>query len=239
MKKTQFTDLILFENDRVMVVNKPPMLSSLDERFAEAPSLLRMAKAHDPELRLCHRLDKETSGALILAKDDESYRFISMEFEHRRIVKKYHAVVEGIQQFEMEEVDLPIGTGRNGLMRVDFGSGKDALTYFQSVQFFRHYTLVECTPITGRTHQIRVHLAARKAVIANDTAYGAKVPHLSAIKRKFNIGKFEEEKPMIQRFALHARAVKFRWDEGQEVEVTAPYPKDMDVLLKQLEKWDS
>lgn len=68
MKKIQFTDLILFENDRVMVVNKPPMLSSLDERFADAPSLLRMAKAHDPELRLCHRLDKETSGALILAK---------------------------------------------------------------------------------------------------------------------------------------------------------------------------
>lgn len=239
MKKIQFTDLILFENDRVMVVNKPPMLSSLDERFADAPSLLRMAKAHDPELRLCHRLDKETSGALILAKDDDSYRFISMEFEHRRILKKYHAVVEGIQQFEMEEVDLPIGTGRNGLMRVDFGSGKEALTYFQSVQFFRHYTLVECTPITGRTHQIRVHLAARKAVIANDTAYGAKVPYLSAIKRKFNIGKFEEENPMIQRFALHARAIKFRWDEEQEVEVTAPYPKDMEVFLKQLEKWDS
>lgn len=239
MKKLEFTDLVLFENDQVVVVNKPPMLSSLDERFTEAPSLLRMAKAFNDDLRLCHRLDKETSGALILAKDDETYRFVSMEFEHRRVLKKYHAVVEGIHQFEMEEVDLPIGTGRSGLMRVDFGSGKEALTYFNSIQYFRHFTLVECTPITGRTHQIRVHLAARKATIANDTSYGAKVPFLSQIKRKFNLAKFEEEKPMINRFALHARALKFRCAEGVEVEVTAPYPKDMEVFLKQLEKWDS
>jgi 23S rRNA pseudouridine955/2504/2580 synthase len=239
MKKTTFADLVIFENDRVVVVNKPPMLSSLDERFTEAPSVLRLAKAHNADLRLCHRLDKETSGALILAKDDEAYRFISMEFEHRRVIKKYHAIVEGIHQFEMEEVDLPIGTGRNGLMRIDFGGGKDALTYFQSLNYFRHYTLVECTPITGRTHQIRVHLAARKAIIANDTAYGAKVPYLSELKRRFNLGKFEEEKPMIHRFALHARSIKFRCSETEEVSAEADYPNDFKVFLKQLEKYDS
>ncbi|MFN3528341.1 MAG: RluA family pseudouridine synthase [Bacteroidia bacterium] len=239
MKKLQFTDLILFENDRVVVVNKPPMLSSLDERFADAPSVLRLAKAYHADLRLCHRIDKETSGALILAKDDESYRFISMEFEHRRVIKKYHAIVEGIHQFDMQEVDLPIGTGRNGLMRIDFGSGKESLTYFQSLQYYRHYTLVECTPITGRTHQIRVHLASLKAVIANDTAYGAKVPYLSQLKRKFNLGKFEEESPMIRRFALHARQVKFRFAEDEEIEVTADYPNDFQVFLKQLDKYDS
>lgn len=239
MKKIKFTDLILLENDHVLVVNKPPMLSSLDERFADAPSVLRMAKAHDPDLRLCHRLDKETSGALVLAKTDEAYRFVSMEFEHRRVLKKYHALVEGIHQFEMEEVDMPIGPGRAGLMKIDFGGGKEALTYFNSIEYFRHYTLLECMPITGRTHQIRVHLAARKAVIANDTAYHAKVPFLSSIKRNFNMGKFDEERPMINRLALHAHSIKLRCAAEVEIEATAPYPNDFSVFLKQLEKYDS
>lgn len=239
MKKVQFTDLILFENDQVVVVNKPPMLSSLDERFADAPSLLRLAKSHHPDLRLCHRLDKETSGALILAKNDAAYRFISMEFEHRRVVKKYHAIVEGLHQFDMEEVDLPIGPFRNGLMKVDFGGGKEALTYFKSIAYFRHFTLVECTPITGRTHQIRVHLAARKAVITNDIAYGGKPPMLSNFKRNYNLGKFDEERPLIGRLALHAHSVTFRYAEDQEVTATAVYAPDFGVLLKQLEKYDS
>lgn len=238
MKWPPLQDMILFENENVVVVNKPPHLSSLDERIVENPSLLKIARAHHPELRLCHRLDKETSGALILAKNDETYRYVSMEFEHRRVLKRYHAVIEGIHRFDQLEVDLPIGPSRNGLMKIDFKEGKEALTYFNSLAYFRHYTLVECTPITGRTHQIRVHLAAQKAIIAGDSAYGGKAPLLSRIKRKYNIGEFEEERPMIGRFALHAYQIKFMASDGVEVDVTAPYPKDIQVLLKQLEKYD-
>lgn len=238
MKWPAFQDMILFENDQVIVVNKPPHLSSLDERFQEKTSLLQLARAYNPDLRLCHRLDKETSGALILAKNDETYRYVSMEFEHRRVLKRYHAVIEGIHRFEQLEVDLPIGSGRNGLMRVDFKEGKEALTYFNSLRYFRHFTLVECTPITGRTHQIRVHLAAQKAVITGDTAYNGKMPMLSRLKRKYNLGEFEEERPMINRFALHAQAITFYAADGVEVSVEAPCPKDFEVLLKQLDKYD-
>lgn len=239
MKAPSFNDLILFENEQVVVVNKPPHLSSLDERFTEKTSLLKLARSYNPELRLCHRLDKETSGVLVLAKDDDTYRTIAMEFEHRRVLKRYHAIVDGIHKFENLEVDLPIGTARNGLMRIDFSEGKDALTYFSSVKYFRHYTLVECTPITGRTHQIRVHLASQKATIAGDLAYGGKEPFLSRLKRKFKISEFEEERPMISRFALHARQIKFNLNESTEINVEAPYPKDIQVFVKQLEKYDN
>jgi 23S rRNA pseudouridine955/2504/2580 synthase len=101
-------------------------------------------------------LDKETSGALIIAKNPEAYRNISMQFEHRQVKKVYHAVIEGTHVFEELFIDLPILNVGKGTVTISKQDGKRAETWFQSLKYFKHYTLVECRPVTGRMHQIRI-----------------------------------------------------------------------------------
>lgn len=238
MKPIQIRDILLYEDEHVLIFNKPPHISSLDERQGLNHSILSIARQYCPTVQLCHRLDKETSGLLVAAKNPETYRSISIEFEKRRVRKIYHAVVGGIQRFEETEVELPIGPAKDGLMRIDFKTGKDAFTIFKSVKFFKHYTLVGCFPVTGRTHQIRVHLASQNAPIVHDPAYGGPIPYLHEVKRKYSFGKFEEPQPMIKRFALHAYSIDFNLN-GIDLHFEAPYPKDFDVLVKLLEKYDS
>ncbi len=238
MKPISILDILLYEDDHLLIFNKPPFVSSLDERQGTAASILSIAREYCPTVQLCHRLDKETSGILVAAKDPETYREVSIEFEKRRVRKIYHAVVGGIHRFDELEVDLPIGPAKDGLMRIDFKTGKDAFTILKSLKFFRHFTLVGCFPVTGRTHQIRVHLASQNAPIVNDPAYGGEAPYLHEIKRKYSFGKFEESQPMIKRFALHARSIQFSIFK-KEFSFEAPYPKDFDVLIKLLEKYDS
>ncbi|HQS04851.1 MAG TPA: RNA pseudouridine synthase, partial [Daejeonella sp.] len=108
MKFPKFEDLILFENNNLIIVNKPAFLSSLDDREGGEINLLRMAKQYSDDAQICHRLDRETSGVLIIAKNPESYRFVSMQFEHRKVNKVYHAVINGTHIFEDLHVDLPI-----------------------------------------------------------------------------------------------------------------------------------
>lgn len=238
MKPIQIKDLVIHQDERLLVINKPPFLSSLDERNGDAPSVLRLLKKEFGDVQLCHRLDKETSGILLVARDPETYRSIAMDFERRRIKKIYHAVVGGIHRFEDLEVELPIGTGKNGLMRIDYMNGKDSYTIFNSLKFYRHFTLVECMPVTGRTHQIRVHLASQNAPITNDVSYGGQPPLLSDIKRKFHLGKFEEEQPMIKRVALHSFSIDLELF-GEQRHFEAPYPHDFEVLVKLLDKYDA
>src|SRR2546428_3212932 len=180
MKFPQFKDLIIFENDDVIVVNKPPFLASIDERNGGELNLLRMAKKYWEEAQICHRLDKETSGALIFAKNPEAYRCISMQFEHRQVKKVYHAVIEGTHIFENKLVDLPIANLGKGNVTIDRYEGKRAETYFNSLKYYKHFTLVECLPLTGRMHQIRIHLATQRASIVADEMYGGHDPKLSS-----------------------------------------------------------
>lgn len=240
MKIPRFADLILFENDDVIVVNKPPFISSLDERGEGSEiNMLRMAKSYWDDAQICHRLDKETSGALIFAKNPEAYRAISMQFEHRRVKKVYHAVIDGTHVFENLLVDLPILNTGKGSVSISRQDGKRAETWFQSLRYFKHYTLVECRPVTGRMHQIRIHLATQRASIAGDEMYKGKPVYLSALKRKYHLGKDQEEQPIMKRFALHAYEVTFKLLNEEEMVITAPYPKDFETLLKLLDKFDS
>lgn len=238
VKIPKFEDLILFENDDLIVVNKPPYLSSLDDREGGEINMLRLAKTYWDDAQICHRLDKETSGALIFAKTPEAYRFVSMQFEHRKVKKLYHAIINGTQVFNDLQVNLPILNQGNKNVSINKLEGKPAETYFNSVQYFKHYTLVECRPITGRMHQIRIHLATQKASIAGDDMYGGKPVFLSEIKRGYNLGKDQEELPIMKRFALHAREVSFKINEEEEMSFEAPYPKDFATLVKLLEKFD-
>jgi 23S rRNA pseudouridine955/2504/2580 synthase len=234
-----FEDLILFENDNLIVVNKPAFLSSLDDREGGDNNLLRMAKNYADDAQICHRLDRETSGALIIAKNPETYRHVSMQFEHRKVNKLYHAVINGTHSFEELHVDLPILNLGAKNVAINKQEGKPAETVFNSIKFYKHYTLVECRPITGRMHQIRIHLASQRANIAGDEMYGGKPIYLSEIKRAYRIGKDQEELPIMKFFALHARCISFKIDEHTEMTFEAPYPKDFATLIKLLDKFDS
>lgn len=238
MKSPSFRSLILFEDNDLIAVNKPPFLSTLDERSGEGASILRLAKTYHADAQICHRLDKETSGVLLIAKNPAAYRHFSMQFEHREMKKVYHAVLEGIHDFKELKVDLPIQNLGKGHVKISRQEGKRAETVFNTMKIFRHYTLAECQPLTGRMHQIRIHLATQRAVICNDEQYGGSPVYLSAFKKNYRLGKEEEEQSLIKRFALHAYSISFRLTDGEKYSVTAPYPKDFAALLKVLEKFD-
>lgn len=238
MKIPKLQDLIIFEDKNVIVVNKPPFIASLDEREGGDINILRLAKQYTDDAQICHRLDKETSGAMIIAKNPETYRFISMQFEHREVKKVYHAIVDGTHIFNDLLVDLPILNAGKGNVMISRGEGKKAETYFKSLKYFKHYTLIEAKPVTGRMHQIRIHLATQRASITGDEMYGGNPVYLSKIKRNYRLGKDEIEQSIIKRFALHSREVTFKINENESKTFTADYPKDFAVLLKLLEKND-
>jgi 23S rRNA pseudouridine955/2504/2580 synthase len=236
MASRNLAALLLYENDDYFVINKPSNMSSLDDR-SEDITVLSLAKSYSPDAQLCHRLDKETSGALLIAKNPDAYRHASMHFENRLVHKIYHAIVATPRKFDKFLVDLPISKTSTGTVKIDKREGKSAISVFSTLKLFKHYALVECEIATGRMHQIRIHLASQNASIAGDTTYKGKLPMLSELKRKFKSSD-EEERPMIQRVALHAFSLRFRGLDGKEVYIEAPYPKDFEVFLKVLEKYD-
>ena len=238
MKKFRFQEHIVFENENYLAINKPAGVSSLHERLGEANSVFEQAKRYDENLQLCHRLDKETSGVLLLSKNKIAYTHAAVSFEKRKVEKTYHAVVDGIHDFENFEIDLPLITTRSGRSAVNKQKGKPSKTIFNTVESYGHHTLVACNPITGRQHQIRIHLASQGAAIASDHIYGGKLPYLSRYKKNFSLRKDKDERPMISRFALHAYSLKFVGMNGNDLEIIAEYPKDMAVFVKQLRKFD-
>ncbi len=231
--------MILFENDDYIVVNKPPFVASLDERGGSGDvNILRLAKQYVPDAQVAHRLDKETSGALVIAKTPEAYRHVSIQFEKRKVNKVYHAVVGGQYSFKDLLVDLPILNDGNKNVTIDRKEGKRAETWFNTIKNYRHYTLVECKPVTGRMHQIRIHLATQRAAIVGDHMYKGTPVFLSSIKKGYRLSKEEEEQPIMKRFALHARYLTFKGLDEKDIAIDAPYPKDFATLVKLLDKFD-
>src|ERR1043165_6157197 len=159
--KLDFNALILFEDQDYLLINKPPFISTLEDRN-EPTTILSLAREIEPDPQVCHRLDKDTSGVLAIAKNPAAYRHLSMQFENRQVTKTYHAVADGIHHFENKLVDAPILKLNNGTICREKGR-KEAQTYFNTEQAFKTPTLIMCRPITGRMHQIRLHLALLKA----------------------------------------------------------------------------
>ncbi len=234
MKAPKFQELILSENEDYILINKPPFISTLDDRH-ESVNILGLARTYADDAQVCHRLDKDTSGVLAIAKNPEAYRHLAMQFEHREVSKVYHAIADGIHDFNNTIVDAPILKQNDGTARIS-SKGKDAETAFLTLRAFSKHTLIECRPVTGRMHQIRVHLASLGAPIAGDAEYGGKPFFVSSIKRGFRTKKMTEEEPLMKRMALHAFSLKFAGVDGTNISVEAPYPKDFAAVVKQLEK---
>ncbi len=235
MKKLDIKDYILFENEDYLVINKPSGVSTLEDKVKEI-NILSMAKSLSLSLQTCHRLDKDTSGALVLAKNPEGYKHLSLQFQNRKVEKYYHAIVHGGTGFKNELINLPLIVKGKGIVKWDSKSGKESRTYFTTLKNYNNYSLVDCKPITGRRHQIRIHLKYKNHPILADTLYGGEYLYLSNIKKNYK-SKERTENPIISRTALHARSISFQSLDGDTIKVEAPYPKDFSVLLKQLEKF--
>lgn len=231
-KETDFRDLVLFENDDYFVVNKPPFLSTLEDRVDDR-NVLTLAREVEPEAQAAHRLDKDTSGVLAIARNPEAYRHLSMQFEHREVTKIYHAVVDGSPGYLDEVVEARIQKQPDGVAKLS-PRGKDAETHFTTLDVFGQHALVECRPVTGRMHQIRIHLASLGTPITGDTLYGGKPFLVSSVKRNYRVKKGTEEEPLMKRMALHAYSLAFSGLDGSSILVVAPYPKDLSALLNQL-----
>lgn len=227
-------DWVIFEDEDFIIINKPPFISTLQDR-ASKHSIIELARANNADIQVCHRLDKETSGALLLSKHNNAYKYASDLFLHKKIEKVYHAICHGSKPFQNRLVELDLFIPSSGVVKVRKGAKKSA-TLLQTIESFKNYSLVECKPQTGRMHQIRVHMAAQHAPLVGDGLYGGHDIYLSDIKRKYKVKGEQNERPLIPRFALHAKALKFMGMNGNLVEANAEYPKDFKTVLKQLRK---
>lgn len=233
---------ILFEDEYMIAVNKPAGVLSIPDRFnADIPNLIGQLKKANPEILPVHRLDKFTTGINLFAKDTESHKALSAIFESRDIEKYYHAIVDGSPQPESGRIDVPLAesTVTRGKMLVH-QRGKPSTTDYKIIKSYRHFSHIYLRIFTGRMHQIRVHMQYLGNPLIVDTLYGNRDAFfLSEIKhKKFNLGKFDEERPLLSRQPLHASRLVFDHPfTEQKVEIEAPLPKDMQAVLTQMDKW--
>jgi RluA family pseudouridine synthase len=236
MKTTPFYTII-FENEHFIAVNKLSGISVGADRYDESKERLDKLIEQDlkiPKIYTVHRIDKETSGLVIFAKDSKTHRELSIAFENRQIVKRYIAVVHGRPSWKEITCDLPLVPNGNKkhMTIIDKFRGKESATKFTCLTACANYSVLEAQPVTGRIHQIRVHAAAVGHPVVCDALYGKESPvKLSSFKRGWR-GDPLDEKPLLSRLGLHALEITL--PDGQKL--NAPLQRDMSSLIKQLEK---
>jgi len=210
---------ILFENADFIVVNKPEGLAAIPEQHPQEPSLFeRLCAERGETLFIVHRIDKDTSGLILFARNAEAHRHLSMEFETRRTRKVYRALVHGTIADDWGRIDKPLARFGSGRVGVNPQRGKPSLTEFKVVQRFPAHTLVEAYPKTGRRHQIRVHLYSLGHPIVGDRLYGDR-----AIQCDY------------PRMMLHAKTLTIRPPGGDELILEAPVPESFRRVVDALD----
>lgn len=223
---------IRYEDENLLVINKEAGMVVHPAAGHESGTLVNAVLAHCPDLAgvggekrpgIVHRLDKDTSGLIVVAKNDVTLRHLQAQFKKRTVGKVYLALVDGQIQPPVALVDAPIGRDprhRKRMRVIGGGSARSrtAQTYYQAIKIYGDFSLVECRPRTGRTHQIRVHLAYVGYPIVGDRVYGRRKPTLP-----------------LQRHFLHAAELTFRRPfDNQEITLHAELPPALQDVLDQL-----
>ena len=232
----------LYEDEDIIIVNKPAGVLVIPDRFNnELPSLNKMLENKlGQQVWVVHRIDRDTSGVICFAKNETAHKYLSKLFQEHNIGKYYVGLVHGRLLPAEGTIEKPIveHPAKNGKMTVA-KKGKPSITDYKVTSEWPLYSLVEFRIHTGRTHQIRVHMQSIGHSIVADPLYGDGKPFfLSNIKKKYRLSDNEEaERPLLSRLALHASRLEFKKEDGKEVIVEAPLPKDICACVKHLNKW--
>jgi 23S rRNA pseudouridine955/2504/2580 synthase/23S rRNA pseudouridine1911/1915/1917 synthase len=238
---------ILFSDENCVAVEKPAGVATIPGRDESDSVLERLGRQlnipssgeDDPRVRVVHRLDKDTSGVLLFALNRPAQQHVSHQFQNNTVAKEYLALVRGRPSEEEGVVDAPLGPhpASPRRMAVLKHGGRPARTDWRVEESFRGFTLVRCFPRTGKTHQIRVHLAHAGMPLAIDPLYSsAEGMLLSQFKRGYRPSRGQEERPLIDRLTLHAEKLSFDDLSGKRIEILAPLPRDFRAVLNQLRR---
>jgi 23S rRNA pseudouridine955/2504/2580 synthase len=219
-------DTIIYEDKRLLVINKPSGIavhggSGVSHGVIE---LMRHARPELKDLSLVHRIDRETSGCLVMSKRRSALRELHERFREGKVEKNYMALVVGDWQFGDQLIDAPLYVQhrQNGERHVIVNhKGKSAQTRVRLSRSYGAYSLLQCTPITGRTHQIRVHLEHAEHPIAGDERYGDDEANKKARKQG------------LKRLFLHAQSIAFVDDSNNDLHFTAPLADDLERFLSE------
>ncbi|MCS6975521.1 MAG: RluA family pseudouridine synthase [Gemmatales bacterium] len=242
---------ILYEDDVLVVINKPPDMVVHPAKGNWSGTLVNALRFHFDHLSglngdyrpgIVHRLDRDTSGVILVAKEESAHRDLSMQFETRKVYKEYLAITSGVLDRDSDYIERAIGPHPHDrekkaayLHPDEERNIKEACTYYEVIERFDGFTFVKCMPKTGRTHQIRVHLACVGCPILADKAYGGRSAlHLSDLIPELAP---DADEVLLSRQALHAHRLRFQHPRtGRWIEAQAHLPKDMERTLAALRR---
>jgi 23S rRNA pseudouridine1911/1915/1917 synthase len=236
---------IIYEDDDIIILNKQPGIIIHPARSNMRGTLVNALAHYSNKLSsglgefrpgIVHRLDKNTTGVMVVTKNDVAQWKIATQFEHRQTKKTYLTIVHGVPDLTADRINAPMNV--HPRIREKYAirsqSGKEAITFYEVLEEFRGFSLLKVMPRTGRTHQIRVHLSYMKHPVVADELYGGKLVYLWQLQN----GEPVVQNPIIDRVALHAWKLEFKHPTTEKmVEFEAPLPQDMQTLLDLLRKY--
>ena len=219
-------DITIYEDENIIVLDKPSGLLVVPDRFDSAKkNFYSILKDSYKKIFIVHRLDKDTSGIVLFAKNSFIHRDLSMLWEKGRVYKTYYALVHSKPEKQQGVINKPVAElkKKKGVMCIDFKNGKKSITEYKVLKRFNRFSFLEIHPKTGRTHQIRVHLASIGCPVAGDVLYNR--PEATNLKEKL--------KDKMPRLCLHAGGIRFFYEPAKkELELKSPIPDDMREILK-------